>query len=85
MTLFEIDLATLKITPAKFEFATLPVKEETLNPLPRPARMIAKASKLIIESTNIHKRLLVKDDCWYVWAINDKNAMKQFKRMLATQ
>lgn len=35
------------------------------------------------QGTNVHKKIIVKDKCLYASALNPKNAIKHFRRMLA--
>jgi hypothetical protein len=82
MTLFEVNTTTQEINPAKFEFTTLPVTEESLNPLPKRAQRLGKVAQLTVDQKVVHRRVIVIEGCWYVWAINKQNALKQYFRLL---
>ena len=82
MVLWEIDQKTMQVEKAKYRISSIPVKEETLNDVPRIARKrgIAKMSHMTLESTNIHHEVDIRENCWYVWAVNKKNAIKQYRK-----
>lgn len=82
MTLFAVDVKSKECEPVKFEASSLPQKVRTKNPLPgkRMTDNLAKRAQLTLEAKQMEHLVTAKEGVFYVWAINEKNAMKKFRK-----
>lgn len=72
MKMFSVDHKTQEVDEVKIKKASLPVKTGQKNKL-------AKKAQIQLPQTNVHLEVEFVKTKWYGWAINKKNALRQYE------
>lgn len=75
--LFEVDYVTKEVIEAVYKSVSLPM--EKMSPVDARAKMRMRGG-IAMKSEVVRKQLEVKPGKWYVWAINEKNALRKFEK-----
>lgn len=70
MKLFGFNMETMEVTEVKYHNTTLPVMRI-------PANKDIINYRAMIQK-EIHHQVVFDKSCWYVWAVNEKNARRKF-------